>query len=553
MYNNKNNKTIISTPAYEEFVDPGKGVKVSNLKDIFDNGGASVVTPTPVPMNMTYGANGVDYSQTQRFNADVSDGGSVISPFTGSSSMLNYYSDAAGAVKDNYDATMADIKAKTNSLLEEIKKNKEDAITYAENSRKQIYEDATAARERAILDANNTYAQNMSNYGAKAEALRAMGLTGGGYSEHLDALAYAANRDDIQAARAVEADTRKAADRAFENAQFSATSEADKLTYDANIKKLEQEINAASARDSALLGIDEKAASYKSGIFQELLGKASTGNLSKEQVDSLVNVFGFNEDEKNALYASVDQGNASKSKEAAATYETNYGIFKKNIYEDPFGYTDADVDRWVTIDGVSPELGEKLKDDIRKERSALLSSLISNGDIDGFVSTLDGAYNNGNGIISKEEYQAEYGKFANSVAESISTDTEVGDVVSVCDSLKQLRDNENISEDVFKSTMKSIADKIGATVIEQDRYSISPHSGGAYMRVHNKDGIKSLGEDNYKLSKLSKNDPDPKILSALVSSVGESGFVTYDGKIYGNDGETWYKVTGTVTNHIKNK
>ena len=466
--------------------------------------------------------------------------------------MLEFYKDASVKADATYTQTITDIDAKNKALLEQIKNNRDSAISYAQNLNIREHSDATAAREKAIVDANNTYAANMSSYGAKAEALRSMGLTGGGYSEHVDALNYAANRDDIQAARAVESETKKASDRALEDATYKANAEANTLIYDANEKAREQMITAKSTLDNTLLGLDERKATYKSGIFQNLMEKASEGELSKEQVDELTKVYGFTEDEKNSLYASVATGKDYKNSVNAERWETNFATFKNNIYADPFGYTDADVERWVTIDGVSPELGEKLKDDIRKERSALLSSLISNGDIDGFLSTLDGAYNNGNGSITKEEYQAEYGKFANSVAESISTDTEVGDVVSVCDSLKQLRDNENISEDVFKSTMKSISDKIGATVIEQDRYSISPHSGGAYMRVRNKDGkINALGKNDYKLSELKKNDPDPKILSALVSSVGESGFVTYNGKLYGSDGKTWYKVTGNVTNYIK--
>lgn len=60
--------------------------------------------------------------------------------------------------------------------------------------------EAEAYRERAAVDANTSYAQNMSTYGVNAETLARMGLTGSGYSDYLNAQAYAQKRSDLQQA-----------------------------------------------------------------------------------------------------------------------------------------------------------------------------------------------------------------------------------------------------------------------------------------------------------------------------------------------------------------
>ena len=69
-----------------------------------------------------------------------------------------------------------------------------------ENNRQKAIQDATAARSKLV-----------GTYGAQAENLASMGLTGGGYSDYLTAQAHAGLRSDVQAANALSEQSKMAA------------------------------------------------------------------------------------------------------------------------------------------------------------------------------------------------------------------------------------------------------------------------------------------------------------------------------------------------------
>lgn len=77
---------------------------------------------------------------------------------------------------------------------------------------------AEAAKERAAVDAQASYAQNKASYGANAETLAQMGLQGGGYSDYIDAQAYAQKRADVQQANALEQQTKTQNNATYEDA-----------------------------------------------------------------------------------------------------------------------------------------------------------------------------------------------------------------------------------------------------------------------------------------------------------------------------------------------
>lgn len=53
-------------------------------------------------------------------------------------------------------------------------------------------------KNKAIVDAQNSYAKNMPTYGSTSAALNNMGLAGSGYSDYLAGKAYSAYRSDVQ-------------------------------------------------------------------------------------------------------------------------------------------------------------------------------------------------------------------------------------------------------------------------------------------------------------------------------------------------------------------
>ena len=97
-------------------------------------------------------------------------------------------------------------------------------LTYAsaERNRQEAETMADVARQRAIADANSAYEQNKASYGANAEIMGSMGLSGGGYSDWLDSAAYAQNRAETQAARAQSDKTKREAKYTEDQAKLAA-------------------------------------------------------------------------------------------------------------------------------------------------------------------------------------------------------------------------------------------------------------------------------------------------------------------------------------------
>lgn len=85
------------------------------------------------------------------------------------------------------------------SLAEETKQGVYDT---AERQREEAHKNADIYRERANVNAQNAYAQNLAGYGANAEVLGRMGITGGGYGDWVNGNAYATQRAEVQAANA---------------------------------------------------------------------------------------------------------------------------------------------------------------------------------------------------------------------------------------------------------------------------------------------------------------------------------------------------------------
>ena len=72
-----------------------------------------------------------------------------------------------------------------------IAENKQAAIDLANKQRAEAEQKAESERQRGVIDARSSYEQNKATYGANAEMLASMGLTGGGHSDYIDSQAYA--------------------------------------------------------------------------------------------------------------------------------------------------------------------------------------------------------------------------------------------------------------------------------------------------------------------------------------------------------------------------
>lgn len=142
-----------------------------------------------------------------------------------------YLLDSINASKETGLALAEDVRATLLSLAAETR---DQIYQAAEAARVREYEQAEIVRQRGIVDANTSYEQNKATYGANAEALASMGLTGGGYSDYLNAQAYAAQRGEVQAVNADAEATKRAARYAEDDKKMNADT-----TYAANVKEAE--------------------------------------------------------------------------------------------------------------------------------------------------------------------------------------------------------------------------------------------------------------------------------------------------------------------------
>ena len=176
-------------------------------------------------------------------------------------------------------------KEQLDKLNAQIEQNKQNALQQAESE-----------RERAVIDARSSYEQNKATYGANAEQLAAMGLSGSGYSDYLNQQAYATQRAETQNANAQAEATKLAAEQQAnsdklnaelsyaENMQGNAEKLAQYQQQKAEEAKAEEEQKKLSYTE-ALNYIAENGIYSDPNYLDELL---SMGEISQEQYNKLI-------------------------------------------------------------------------------------------------------------------------------------------------------------------------------------------------------------------------------------------------------------------------
>ena len=146
----------------------------------------------------------------------------------------------------------------------------EKSIYDAEQMRQRAEKQAETDRQRAIVDANSAYQQGLATYGANAEAMAGMGLSGSGYGEYLTGKAYATQRSDVQNAN-VTAQARK--DQALYEENSAKTTASQIYAQDLINIQNQQNADYSSLYNSALSGAS----------LDSLMQDGRWGNLTTEQ------------------------------------------------------------------------------------------------------------------------------------------------------------------------------------------------------------------------------------------------------------------------------
>lgn len=203
----------------------------------------------------------------------------------------------------------------------------EEFLNKQEGLYKQQYEDLLAQieaeRQRGVIDARSSYEQNKATYGANAEQLAAMGLSGSGYSDYLNQQAYATQRAETQGA----------------NAQAESNRLQAELSYTENMMNLEKD----------KIELEEQKKQY----YAALLTSANTGKYTSEQIASLGAQYGLDEAQISQLQAAADKYKSDQQM-LSYTEALNY-IAENGIYSDP-NY----LDELLSMGEISQEQYNKL-------------------------------------------------------------------------------------------------------------------------------------------------------------------------------------------------
>ena len=218
-------------------------------------------------------------------------------------------------------------KQQYDAILASIEQNKANTAALIEQQLRQAEHAAEVDRERGVVDARSSYAQNLATYGANAEMLADMGLTSSGYSDYLSQQTYATQRAETQNANA-------RSETAKQNARYAA----DSATLEAEQQAAADRLNADLSYAQNMQGNAEKLAQYqiqkqeqakaeaqqRVQYFASLLEAANSGGLTADQLTALGAGMGLGEGavgvlgnaandyaaEQDALKAEQDQAQA---------------------------------------------------------------------------------------------------------------------------------------------------------------------------------------------------------------------------------------------------
>lgn len=297
----------------------------------------------------------------------------------------------------------------------------EKTLTYAEymemlkqeaaESKAAADKEAEIAKERAMVDAQSSYAQNQATYGANAETMAQMGLTGGGYSDYLQAQAYAQKRSDVQQANVVESAT-KAQNRATYQDYVNSVNEklAEKALYEEQLAD-ERAYNEKQTQEQREYEEKQSAESKKDSVYATLWeGVLNTDTAyTAEAIRVLGEEYGLSESQittlQNLLEATLTKSDEDAS---AAIRDSALEDISINGGDVADGYLDGLKDL-----GLSDEDAEKVRNAISSSVSssatAEIDSAIQSGDIDSLEYTLSKADKYyANGSITQEKYQELY-------------------------------------------------------------------------------------------------------------------------------------------------
>lgn len=192
-------------------------------------------------------------------------------------------------------------KEQLDKLNAQIEQNKQNALQQAESE-----------RERAVIDARSSYAQNLATYGANAEQLAAMGLSGSGYSDYLNQQAYATQRAETQNANAQAEATKVAAEQQANSDKLNA-----ELSYAENMQGNAEKL-AQYQQQKAEEAKAEEEQKYQN--YLTVLDAAKSGNYTSDEIAQIAQNYGFDEAMVESLTNAASTAQSDQKTDSATEY-----------------------------------------------------------------------------------------------------------------------------------------------------------------------------------------------------------------------------------------
>jgi hypothetical protein len=360
-------------------------------------------------------------------NAANAAGGASPSP-TGTSAAAPTTTYAANTPPEGVDKGISFAPtAETGTTYAENAEGGKTVLQLIEEQKNASYAEAEAARERAIVDAKTSYAQNKATYGASGERLATQGMAGSGYGEYLDAAAYAQQRADVQAARATETAAKNAAERVYYGDMAAETAR----------QEAEQKAQTEKA---------EAQTAQKNAAYAALLDAAKRGGYTAEEIRNLAQRQGIT-DESDIEMLTKAAGDASAEKEKS----------------DIAGNVTADMSD-EKIAELYPNSQEEAKAQRTEAAAAEISALVDSGDITGADKLVEQYYKSG--VYSEDERQNYY---MDQLLDKIDGNSNITDEIGViADELVKAKNNGKISEDDYRKAMQYASEKATSVLISGD-------------------------------------------------------------------------------------
>ena len=398
-------------------------------------------------------------------------------------------------------------KEQLDKLNAQIEQNKQNALQQAESE-----------RERAVIDARSSYEQNKATYGANAEQLAAMGLSGSGYSDYLNQQAYATQRAETQNANAQAEATKLAAEQQANSDKLNA-----ELSYAENMQGNAEKLAQYQQQKAEEAKAEEE---QKKQYYAALLTSANTGEYTSEQIASLGAQYGLDEAQISQLQAAADK---YKSDQQSLSYTEALQMISD------YG-ADLDVSYLETLlntGSVSQEQYDQLMAQYSKE--LIESGDLANEDTD----KIDDLHQSGQ--ISEEDYNKQKEQW-NSQIDTSDAFFNSGSM-SASEAKKQLDkilNNEWTSEENKKALQKTY-DSLYKVVTNDVRFN---NDGGWW--IFGSTDMDDVG-NNFSLIDNSgfkyRIESGGKVTDSAITSIARD---VADGSIFGLRGNVYYKKNGKV-------